>query len=241
MPTGTPAHLPQRRGFLHEWSRALAEWLGFEPAPGTPEHREALLRAIKAENDEEAKPPGQRDELRLLELRKRSTRLTIEAAQVTRSMEAAAAAAAAQLDAPAALSTHPRRCYCDLQAKQQLLRRNADVLQRLDLGCCPDCPRVHQREVASLRAAALWHEQWERVYRLQLEALEQGHPDPPLILPYLDVRPFLPEGMPEDLPPSIDRCADCQRRLEEVRRRGLSGCRRGAGAAGSRSTAVAAA
>lgn len=64
--------------------QALAEWLGFEPSPvpGTPEHREALCRVVKQVNDERAKPPGQRDEARLLELTKRRLRLTIPALQV---------------------------------------------------------------------------------------------------------------------------------------------------------------
>lgn len=98
------------------------------------------------------------------------------------------------------------------------MRHNADLLlQRLDLGCCSDCSHVHQREAASLRAMAAWHEQWELISTLRLQALEQGHPYPPLALPYLDVQPFLPEGLPEDFPPSIDRCAACQKRLDEVR------------------------
>ncbi|KAI7835334.1 hypothetical protein COHA_010764 [Chlorella ohadii] len=126
--------------------QGLADWLGWQPVPGTPEHREALFRA----------------------------------------------------------------------AKKKLLRRNAQrLLQRLDLGCCPDCPRVHRREAASLQAMAAWHEEWEQVCSLRLQALEQGHPYPPLTLPYLELQPFLPEGLPEDFPPSIDRCAACQNRLEE--------------------------
>ncbi len=64
---------------------------------------------------------------------------------------------------------------------------------------------------------AAWHEGLEQVSTLRLQALEQGHPYPPLTLPCLDLQPFLPEGLPEDFPPSIDRCAACQNRLEEVR------------------------
>jgi len=63
---------------------------------------------------------------------------------------------------------------------------------------------------------AAWHEEWEQVCTLRLQALEQGHPYPPVTLPYLELQPFLPEGLPEDFPPSIDRCAACQNRLEEV-------------------------
>ena len=60
----------------------MAQWLGCEPAPGTPEHREALFRAVKAKNDELAKPAEQRDPARLLELRKRVERLRIQTVQV---------------------------------------------------------------------------------------------------------------------------------------------------------------
>ena len=135
----------------------------------------------------------------------------------------------------------PWRCHFNLQAKNQLLRRNAQqLLQRLDLGCCPDCPRVHQREAASLQAMAAWHEELEQVSTLRLQALEQGRPYPPLTLPCLDLQPFLPEGLPEDFPPSIDRCAACQNRLEEVRlqwagrlqEQRLAGSKSGASAAG---------
>ena len=127
------------------------------------------------------------------------------------------------LRACAVLPPHPRDTAAStLQAKQQLIRRNAEwLLQHLDLGCCRDCPRVHRREAASLRAMAAWYRGWEVISILRLEALEQGHPFPPLTLPYLDVQPFLPEGLPQDFPPSIDRCAACQKRLDEVRLRGL--------------------
>lgn len=59
------------------WSR-----LGIEPTPGSEEHREVVFRARKERNDERAKPPGQRDETRLLELTKRVLRLRAEWAQV---------------------------------------------------------------------------------------------------------------------------------------------------------------
>ena len=104
-----------------------------------------------------------------------------------------------------------------VQAQAQELRRCADmVLQRQDLGCCTDCVRVALRVVASLHASAAWHEEWVRISILRLQALEQGQPYPPLTLPYVDVRPYLAEGVPEDLPPSIDRCSACQEELEEV-------------------------
>ncbi|PRW56675.1 D-alanyl-D-alanine dipeptidase [Chlorella sorokiniana] len=156
--------------------------LGCEPAPGTPEHREALCRAQKERNDELGKPPGQRDEARLLELTKRVLRLRVEAGQ----------------------------------AWAQALRRNIDiVLQQPDLGCCSDCLRVALRVVASLRANAAWHEEWVRISTLRLQALEQGHPYPSMTPPHLDVQPYLAEGVPLDLPPSIDRCAACQDELDK--------------------------
>ena len=235
--------LPQRGmpGFF----QSLAEWLGFEPAPGTPEHREALCRAVKAKNDEQAKPAGKRDEAKLLELRKRVVRLTIQTVQVGGALYSprvqscrrrcrrrpprapyGAGWAASPLAAPAALSSPHGTATATLQAQQQWCRYNAGLLlQRPDWGCCPDCPRVNRRHAASLQAMAAWHEQWELVLNLWLQALEQGHPYPPLKLPYLEVQPFLPEGLPEDLPPTIDRCAACHSRLEQVRAGGLQALR----------------
>ena len=70
--------------------QGLADWLGWEPVPGTPEHREALFRAVKAKNDELAKPPEQRDEARLLQLKKRVLRLCVETLQVRARVRGAA-------------------------------------------------------------------------------------------------------------------------------------------------------
>lgn len=77
---------------------------------------------------------------------------------------------------------------------------------------------------------AEWYDQWELINTLRLQALEQGHPYPPLTLPRLDLQLHLPEGVPEDLPPSFDRCAACQSRLEEV---GARACVRACGAGAS--------
>ena len=119
--------------------------------------------------------------------------------------------------APLANSPLPPSLPLLVQARTQELRRYADmVLQQPDLGCCRDCVRVQLRVVASLRANAAWYEEWVQISTLRLQALEQGQPYPPLTLPYLDVRPYLAEGVPEDLPPSIDRCSACQEELEEV-------------------------
>ena len=121
-PPGGPSP-PTAMGFL----QALAEWLGFDPAPGTPEHREAYFRAVKAKNDEQAKPAGQRDEAKLLELRKRVLRLGIQTVQVGQPSGGAelppppplasgahcAGGAASPLAAPAAFSTYLMALHCD--------------------------------------------------------------------------------------------------------------------------------
>ncbi|KAL4447520.1 hypothetical protein ABPG75_004739 [Micractinium tetrahymenae] len=123
------------------------------------EHREALFRSRKERNDELAKPPGQRDEARLL-------------------------------------------------------RANRDTYLRPPLvECCADCLRVRQRAAASCEGQAAWNEAWELISTRRLEALEQGQPYPPLTLPYLELH--LPDGMPEELPPSIDRCSACQSMLDQ--------------------------
>ena len=118
------------------------------------------------------------------------------------------------------ISACPRCCLRALQAFAHLLRSNAGVVARSpNLGCCRDCMRVRQRVAAALRARAAWHNAWALISTLRLEAMEQGHPKPPLVLPYLDVQPHLAEGVPEELPASsIDRCAACQKELQEVRR-----------------------
>jgi len=37
---------------MPEFWQALAEWLGWEPTAGSPEHGETLLRTVKAKNEE---------------------------------------------------------------------------------------------------------------------------------------------------------------------------------------------
>ena len=118
------------------------------------------------------------------------------------------------------ISVRPRSCLRALQAFAHLLRHDACLASRSpDLGCCRDCVRVRLRVAASLRARAAWHDAWALISTLRLEALEKGQPKPPLVLPYLEVQPHLAEGVPEELPASsMDRCAACQKELEEVRR-----------------------
>ena len=260
--TVPPCSLTQR---LSRWTQpaqqamsgllqALANMLGVEHTPGTPEHREALFRSIKERNDELAKPLGQRDQARLLEPSKRVLRLRIQACQVSRRENAAGrlrlrlacpggvgvgvAAPRGLLAAPCRGTSHTICCQahqpqwrrCNLQAKKQEFRRNEEfLLQHPDLGCCSDCVRVRQRAAATSQAMAAWNEAWQLISTRRLQALEQGQPYPPLTLPYLELH--LPEGLPEDLPPSIDRCATCQKELDEdeVRLRAvwgrLQGCR----------------
>lgn len=114
------------------------------------------------------------------------------------------------------------------------MRRDAEsLLQGRDLGCCADCLRVHQRQAATLLAMAAWHHEWEWIDTLRLQALEHGHPPPPLTLPYFQVHPYLlPQGLPEQVLPSYDRCEACQRTLDEVRLpcRAGAGCRAGSSA-----------
>jgi hypothetical protein len=103
-----------------------------------------------------------------------------------------------------------------LQARAQNMWSKAFVVSRdQDLGCCSDCMRVRLRVAASLKARAVWYDEWILISTLRLEALEEGHPYPPLTLPHLEVQPHLAEGVPEELPPSIDRCAACQKELNE--------------------------
>lgn len=104
-----------------------------------------------------------------------------------------------------------------LQFQRPALQRNAATLMAHPSSkCCADCMRVQQRCAASCEARAQpWFTAWEYITCRCLEPLEQGHPHPPLILPHLDLR--LPEGLPEELPPSIDRCSACQKMLDQVR------------------------
>ncbi|KAL4441507.1 hypothetical protein ABPG77_002011 [Micractinium sp. CCAP 211/92] len=79
--------------------------------------------------------------------------------------------------------------------------------------------RVRQRCAASCEARVAWFTAWEYITSRRLEALEQGHPYPPLILPHLELQ--LPDGLPEEPPPSIDRCSACQQMLDQARLSGL--------------------
>lgn len=233
-------------GFL----QTLASLLGWEPAPGSPEQREEYCRCVKARNDELRKPPGQRDEARVLQLTKRVLSLRILLCQVCGvwgiRQVALGCPGAPRRGVHVTASPHPpptagklvwlsphTTLPLHLQAVKERQRRSVEVmLQRPDLGCCRDCVRVQQRVAASRQAYAVWNEQWEAVSTLRLQALEQGQPYPPLTLPWLEVQPYLPEGVPEELPPSIDRCAACQKQLDEVRRLLAWRCTRPAHAVG---------
>ena len=70
--------------------------------------------------------------------------------------------------------------------------------------CCADCLRVRQRVASSCQAFAAWHEAFRTGTHQQLQAAEQGDPDPPMPAPPFELQ--LPEGVPEEMPPSVDRC-----------------------------------
>jgi len=225
--------------------QALARLLSGEPAPGTPEHRAALFRSVKERNEELSKPPEQRNQGRLLEVTQRNLRLRAQSCRVNkegivvgtlagRLASASAwrhgAAARQRSGAAAAGCLLPKGCICrqaillllllllHLQAKQQQLTRSVDVLlQPPSVECCPDCLRVRQRLLASCQARAAWFEAWALLSTRRLEALEEGRLCPVVSLPCLQLEPHLPDGMPEELPPSIERCSVCQQKLEQVR------------------------
>lgn len=81
--------------------------------------------------------------------------------------------------------------------------------------CCTDCVRVRQRLAAVCQACAVWYEASSVRASKQLQAVEQGEPVPAMPLPPFEVQ--LPEGVPEELPPSVDRCSSCQDLLDHVR------------------------
>lgn len=121
--------------------------------------------------------------------------------------------------------THGHHAASLQGCRQAILDDAADLLQRPVGECCADRMRVRQRCAASCEARAAWFAAWEFISSSRLEALEQGHPYPPLILPRLELH--LPEGLPEEPPPSIDRCTACQRMLDQVRSGHLAAVHRG--------------
>ncbi len=80
--------------------------------------------------------------------------------------------------------------------------------------CCSDCLRVRQRLAATCQAAAAWYEACSLRASQQLQVVEQGEPLPELPLPPFELQ--LPEGVPEEPPPSVDRCSRCQTLLDHV-------------------------
>ena len=82
--------------------------------------------------------------------------------------------------------------------------------------CCPDFVRVHQRMLASYKSRVAMNEALARECTVHLQALQEGRPPPPA--PAARFKLHLPAGVPQELPPSIERCAKCQGHLEDVRR-----------------------
>ncbi len=58
--------------------QAMAQLLGGDPAPGTPQHRDLYMQSCKLLNEELAKPQGQRDLVWMLEETKRNLKLSAE-------------------------------------------------------------------------------------------------------------------------------------------------------------------
>ncbi|KAL4424480.1 hypothetical protein ABPG77_006789 [Micractinium sp. CCAP 211/92] len=79
--------------------------------------------------------------------------------------------------------------------------------------CCADCVRVHQRLTAVCQAAAAWFGAASLRANQQLQAVERGEPLPAVPLPPFKLQ--LPEGVAEELPPSLDRCSRCQNMLNQ--------------------------
>ncbi|KAL4451744.1 hypothetical protein ABPG75_007408 [Micractinium tetrahymenae] len=99
------------------------------------------------------------------------------------------------------------------QSLQQEFKASQHMfLQPPPAECCSDVLRVRQRAAATCQAAAAWYKAWEMITIEQLQVVEQGEPAPALPLPPFKLR--LPEGVPEQLPPSTDRCSRCQHCLD---------------------------
>ena len=208
--------------------QALAQLVGSEPAPGTPAHREAYMRSCKLLIDAMAKPPAQRDVAWMVEEAKRNMRLRGEYHQVRAQPRRSrhpwlGCRALPLLPCFPRAAAAPAQC---LQAEAQMWRRELELwTQRLAAwqaepasACCPDFVRVHQRMLASLHAGASLLEAWAQQSTVRLQALQEGRPPPPAPPPRLELD--LPAGLPQELPPSIDRCAVCQEHLEHVSCRG---------------------
>ncbi|KAL4419500.1 hypothetical protein ABPG77_002286 [Micractinium sp. CCAP 211/92] len=78
--------------------------------------------------------------------------------------------------------------------------------------CCTDCVGVRQRLAAVCRACAAWYEAASLRASQQLQMVEEGDSEPAMPLPLFELQ--LPEGVPEELPPSLDRCSSCQNLLD---------------------------
>ncbi|KAL4420889.1 hypothetical protein ABPG77_001230 [Micractinium sp. CCAP 211/92] len=81
-----------------------------------------------------------------------------------------------------------------------------------DCKCCSDCLVVRQRLAACCQATAAWYDSWEQITSQQLQAVQRGEPPPALPVPPFELQ--LPPGVPEQLPPSVDRCSRCQHNLD---------------------------
>ncbi|KAL4421158.1 hypothetical protein ABPG77_000793 [Micractinium sp. CCAP 211/92] len=100
-----------------------------------------------------------------------------------------------------------------MQVLQRGLRESHQMfLQPPKCECCSDCQRVRQRLAASFQSMAAWYECWEHITSQQLQAVRRGEPPPAMPFPHFELQ-LLP-GVPEQLPPSVDRCFRCQHNLD---------------------------
>ncbi|KAL4423334.1 hypothetical protein ABPG77_006129 [Micractinium sp. CCAP 211/92] len=99
------------------------------------------------------------------------------------------------------------------QVLQQSFRASHQLFsQPPDRECCSDCLLVRQRLAASFQATAAYYESWEQITSQQLQAIQRGEPAPAMPVPRFELH--LPPGVPEQLPPSVDRCSRCQHNLD---------------------------
>ncbi len=128
----------------------------------------------------------------------------------------------AQLPDPAVQLTHPRRMVSqNLQMLQRDLRASYLAFsQPPNRECCGDCLLVRQRLAACFQATAAWYECLKQITSQQLQAVQRGEPAPALPVPRFELH--MPPGVPEQLPPSMDRCFRCQHNLDYVRGLGLA-------------------
>ncbi len=233
------------RPLLEQAASWLLEVLSrlFGPIPGSKVHDEAFCKAVKDRNDELNKPEGQRDAALLQELTEQMLRLRLERCQVRGKGLLPARRRPHRPIRPALCRAQRLICLAmqcgltgsagwlpTLQVLQRDFRASHLVFsQPPDCKCCSDCLVVRQRLAACCQATAAWYDSWEQITSQQLQAVQRGEPPPALPVPPFELQ--LPPGVPEQLPPSVDRCSRCQHNLDYVCGLGLAWRLRGRGVA----------